>query len=85
MQYRLSRAMNALRPAQIVHTAMLNRSAGLTEEMRAQRRRALLIQSPESVRQAATHFWAKFAHLHNDCLLGPQEFARQLDLTAFQI
>ncbi len=73
------------RPAQVVHSAMLTRSSGLNEEMRVQHRRSLLAQSPESVREAAAHFWSQFAPLYNDCLLGPLEYARQLGLTSFQI
>jgi Zn-dependent M16 (insulinase) family peptidase len=73
------------RPAQIVHSALLNRISGLTEELRAQRRRALLDQTPESVREGAAHFWTQFSARQNDCLLGPSEYAKQLDLSTFHI
>ncbi len=73
------------RPAQIVHSALLNRIAGFTEELRAQRRSSLLIQTPESVREGAAHFWAQFSAQQNDCLLGPSEYAKQLDLSTFHI
>ena len=73
------------RPAQIVHSALLNRISGFTEELRAQRRRALLDQTPESVRVGAAHFWAQFSARQNDCLLGPAEYAKQLDLSTFHI
>jgi len=73
------------RPAQVVHSAVLNRVAGLNEDLRALRRRNLLSQTLESVREGATHFWAQFAALQNDCLLGPPESARHLDLSTFQI
>jgi Zn-dependent M16 (insulinase) family peptidase len=73
------------RPAQIVHSALLNRISGLTEALRAQRRRALLDQTPESVREGAAHFWTQFSARQNDCLLGPSEYAKQLDLSTFHI